>query len=208
MTTGRPTGFGVMSSASRVRVLHLLQERSPRSIDELVAGTGLHPNTVREHLQRLAADGYVVSTIEERVTRGRPRVLYAATDGHHVSSPVQRQRVRESAERGDLIRRVLPGAASTLDDASLHQVDALIDDLTASGFDPFIDEDDLAIDLTPCTHADAADRALRCDVHLRLMQGVLTEAGGPLSVDGLRPTCDPRACVIQLTRATADLVMR
>ena len=58
--------------------MHLLQERPRRAISELVDATGLHANTVREHVQRLIDAGYVIAETEHRTTRGRPR----ATESH------------------------------------------------------------------------------------------------------------------------------
>jgi predicted ArsR family transcriptional regulator len=205
MTTGRPAGYSAISSYSRVELLHLIQEQPRRTISELVSATKLHPNTVREHLQRLIDDGYVVADSEHRTTRGRPRVLYTAADGGIASSAVQRRKVKQSAERGDLMRRVLPAGPTRLATAALHQVDALVDDLLDAGFDPLVDEDALTIDLTPCAQAEAqsAHRSVLCAVHLGLMQGVLAEAGGPLTVAGMKPACDPRACVVQLALAPA-----
>ncbi len=202
MTTGRPTGYSAISSYSRVELLHLIQEQPQRPISELVAATALHPNTVREHLQRLIDDGYVVAETERRSTRGRPRVLYSAADGAASSSPIQRRKVQESADRGDLMRRVLPHAGTDLGTAALHQIDALVDDLFDAGFDPLVDEDRLTIDLTPCAQAEAqaAHRSVLCGVHLGIMQSVLAEAGGPLAVEGMRHSCDPRECVVQLLR--------
>ncbi len=205
MTTGRPAGYSAISSYSRVQLLHLIQDQPQRTISELVAATELHPNTVREHLQRLIDDGYIVAETERRTTRGRPRVLYSAADGMTASSEVQRRKVKESAARGDLMRRVLPGATPHLEQAALHQVDALVDDLLDAGFDPLVDEKALTVDLTPCAQAEAqaAHRSVLCQVHIGLMQSVLTEAGGPLSVEGMRPSCDPRECVVQLTHAAS-----
>jgi len=202
MTTGRPAGYSAISSYSRVELLHLVQKQANRTVAELVGATGLHANTVREHLQRLIDDGYVVAESERRTTRGRPRVLYSAADGKR-SSDVQRRKVRAAAERGDLMRRVLPGSAPELDTEALHQVDALVDDLIDAGFDPLVNETELTIDLTPCAHAEAqADhRQVLCSVHLSLMQGVLSQAGGPLSVDGMRSSCDARECIVQLLHA-------
>ncbi|KXZ60910.1 winged helix-turn-helix transcriptional regulator [Microbacterium laevaniformans] len=205
MTTGRPVGYSAISSYSRVEILHLVQEQPRRTITEIVEATGLHPNTVREHLQRLIDEGYVVSAAEHRTTRGRPRVLYSAADGILASSPIQRRKVRAAAERGDLMRRVLPGAAPELDTEALHQVDALVEDLIDAGFDPLVDERELTVDLTPCAHASsqAEHREVLCRVHLGLMQSVLSAAGGPLAVDDMRPSCDPRECVVQLMFAGA-----
>ncbi len=209
MTTGRPAGYSAISSYSRVELLHLIQERPQRTITELVSATGLHPNTVREHLQRLIDDGYLVASPELRTTRGRPRVLYSVADGARASSPVQRRKVKAAAERGDLMRRVLPVApapsGAELSTEALHQVDALVEDLIDAGFDPLVDETELTVDLTPCAQAEAqaGHREVLCRVHLGLMQSVLTEAGGPLSIDGMRSSCDPRECVVQLIHAAS-----
>ncbi len=203
MTTGRPTGYSAISNYSRVEILHLVQDRPERTVAELVSATTLHPNTVREHLQRLMDDGYVVSATEHRTTRGRPRVLYSATDGLTACSPVQHRKARAAAERGDLMRRVLPGAPPELDTAALHQIDALVEDLVDAGFDPLVDESELTVELTPCAHASAqADhRKVLCSVHLSIMQSVLNSADGPLSVDGMRSSCDPSECIVQLLHA-------
>ncbi len=199
MTT---VAYSAISSYSRVEILHLLQDRPQRTIAELCEATGLHANTIREHLQRLIDGGYVVPQTERRTTRGRPRVLYSAAGTEAGSSPVARRKVAEAARRGDLMRRVLRvGNGGPLAPDAVHQLDALVEDLSAAGFDPLVDEDELTVDLTPCTHAAADDegrRSMRCAVHLNLMQSVLAEAGGPLAVDGMRPSCDPTQCVVQL----------
>ncbi|MFT4051322.1 MAG: ArsR family transcriptional regulator [Microbacterium sp.] len=203
MTTGRRAAYSAISNYSRVEILHLVQDRPKRTVAELVDATSLHPNTVREHLQRLIDDGYVVSATEHRTTRGRPRVLYSASDGIDSCSAVQRRRVRAAAERGDLMRRVLPHDVPELDTAALHQIDALVEDLEAAGFDPAVDEHELTVELTPCAHASAQSghRDVLCGVHLGIMQSVLNAADGPLSVDGMRSSCDPRECVVQLLHA-------
>lgn len=196
-------GYSAISSYSRVEIMHQLQERSQRTIAELCASTGLHANTVREHLQRLVDGGHVVTEREARHSRGRPRMLYsAATGAPGASSPIARARVREAAERGDLMRRVLPGESGDLPADEQHQIDAVIEDLLEGGFEPLIDEDKLTIDLTPCPHAGdpSEQRATLCSVHLGIMQSVLTEANGPLRVEGMAPSCDPARCVVHLVR--------
>ncbi|MGN8551397.1 UNVERIFIED_CONTAM: ArsR family transcriptional regulator [Microbacterium sp. SLM126] len=195
-------GYSAISSYSRVEIMHLVQQRPQRPIAELVEATGLHPNTVREHLQRLIDAGYVVAETERRTTRGRPRVLYtAATGGEQASSPIAAQRVQDAARRGDLLRRVYPsGEEEKLAPDALHQLDALVEDLGEAGFDPLIDETALTVDLTPCPHATTADhRGTLCRVHIGLMDGVLAQAGGPLKVDGVAASCDPAQCVVQLS---------
>jgi predicted ArsR family transcriptional regulator len=199
MTFVETPACSAISSPSRVRLLAALFERGDRPIDELCAATALHPNTVREHLNRLIDGGYVTVRTEPRATRGRPRVLYSAT-GAGRTSEVAKRKATDAAARGDLMRRVLPGLGSTLPTEAVHQLDALVDDLAGAGFDPAVDEGSLTVDLTPCLHADddPADRAQLCAVHLGLMNGVLSTAGGPLTVAGLAPTCDPAECVVRL----------
>ncbi|MGM7698785.1 helix-turn-helix transcriptional regulator [Microbacterium sp. A84] len=207
MPTTRPA-CGPISTYSRVQILHLVQSRPGRMISELCEATGLHQNTVREHLQRLIDGGYVIAEAEHRTTRGRPRTLYSAATGTpEASSSVARDKVTAAARRGDLMRRTMPVAASDLGQQATHQLDALIEHLEESGFEPVIDDEQLTIDLTPCPHAAARpeDRPVLCRVHLSLMQGVLTEAGGPLAADFVRDPALPQECVVQLA-GTAQLV--
>ncbi len=198
------TAYSAISNYSRVEILHLLQEHPGRTITDLTAATGLHANTVREHLQRLIESGYVVPATERRASRGRPRMLYSAVSGPDAPhSPVAQRRARAAAERGDLMRRVMPWTESELPDDAQHQLDALVEDLQDAGFDPIVDTDQLTVDLTPCEHArvQAEHRDVLCAVHVGLMQGVLGEAGGPLEIEGMLPACEPTQCHIQLAIA-------
>jgi predicted ArsR family transcriptional regulator len=92
--------------------------------------------------------------------------------------------------------------ASELPHDAVHQLDALVEDLESAGFDPTVDESGLTVELSPCAHAttQAAHREMLCTVHLSLMQSVLSEAGGPLAIQSIRPSCDPTQCVVQLTK--------
>lgn len=207
MSTGT-VGYSAISNYSRVELLAVLADRATCTIAELTAATRLHANTVREHLQRLEADGHVVRSTERRTTRGRPRVLYRAVLGDpEVSSPIARRKARDAAARGDLMRRVLPGTApaASLGTAAVHQLDAIIDHLEDSGFDPVLDVEALRLDVTPCPHqaAQAEHRETLCAVHLALMQGVLVEAGGPLRAVTVRTDGLPNGCIVQLARAVS-----
>ncbi|WP_217181009.1 ArsR family transcriptional regulator [Streptomyces sp. AC495_CC817] len=190
---------GPISSYSRVQILHLVQSRADRTIGELCDATGLHANTVREHLQRLIDGGYVIAQPERRTTRGRPRTLYSAATGTPgASSPVAKDKAKAAAQRGDLMRRMLPATASELGREADCQLDALIEHLEESGFEPVVDDERLTVDLSPCPHAAARpeDRPLLCQVHLSLMQGVLAEAGGPLTAECVRG--EKAECTVQL----------
>lgn len=205
--TSATAGYSAISSYSRIEILRLLGERPERTVAELSGATGLHANTVREHLQRLEDDGYVIRATEVRTTRGRPRVLFSAVIGDEpVSSPVIARKVKAAAARGDLMRRVLPEtgpATQGLDREAVHQVDAIIDHLEETGFAPQFDGTALSLDVTPCLHqaAQAEHRETLCSVHLAIMQGVLAEAGGPLQASSVSTEGRPNGCVVQLTRA-------
>lgn len=203
---------GPISSFSRVRILHLLFEAGRSggggelSIGELCAETALHPNTVREHLQRLIEGGYVIPTVEHRTTRGRPRTLYrAATGAPEASSPVARDKAKAAARRGDLLRSMLPEAVTELGRDATYQLDALVEHLEESGFEPVVDDRILTVDLSPCPHAAGRpeDRPMLCQVHLGLMQGVLTAAGGPLEAECVRDADLPAECTVQLRDTSA-----
>ncbi|WP_136053729.1 helix-turn-helix domain-containing protein [Microbacterium sp. K24] len=206
MRNGGPV-CGPISTYSRVQLLHLLfeaeraQGRAELTIGELCEATGLHANTVREHLQRLIEGGYVIPTIEHRTVRGRPRTLYrAATGAPGASSPVARDKAKAAARRGDLMRRMLPATASALSTPATYQLDALVEHLEESGFEPVVDDARLTVDLSPCPHAAGRpeDRPMLCQVHLGLMQGVMNEAGGPLVAECVQASADPADCTVQL----------
>lgn len=202
-----PLGYSPISSEARVRILALLAERPDRTIEELTEAVGLHPNTVREHVQRLVDLGFVLQHHEQRKTRGRPRLLFRLADGTaDASSPIIRKKVREAAERGDVLRRVMPEIIPDgLSPQELHQLDAITEHLEETGFEPIFDEAALTVDLSPCAHLDDTENSpRRCGVHLSMIQSVLTEAGGPLSVGGMQASCNPRDCIIQILRRTDD----
>lgn len=200
-------GYSAISSYSRVEILALVQARPERTIAELAELTRLHPNTVREHLQRLVEAGHVLPSIEHRTRRGRPRTLYSAATGTgHASSPIARRKVKEAADRGDVMRRVMPWTGrgvARLGEAATHQLDAIVEHLAESGFDPAVDEERLTIELSPCPHAasQADHRETLCAVHLGLMQAVLTEAGGPLQAGCIRTSARPTDCTVELVRS-------
>lgn len=200
MGTGRAV-YGPISSYSRVQILNLVQTRAQRTIGELCEVTGLHANTVREHLQRLIEGGYVIQASEHRTTRGRPRTLYSAATGTpEASSPIAAQKATDAARRGDLMRRLVAGTASELNGKAVNQLDALVEHLEESGFEPRVNNAELTVDLTPCPHAGGPPehRSMLCAVHLGLMQGVLATAGGPLEAACVLGDTEPTHCAVQL----------
>jgi len=59
--------------------IRLRAQPEPLTQAALVRVTGLHPNTVREHLENLVRRGLVARSLAEPEGRGRPAWLYAST---------------------------------------------------------------------------------------------------------------------------------
>lgn len=77
-----PPLTGRALSASRADLLETLRGQPELvSIKALIDATGLHRNTVREHMDALVHDGLVERHRAPAEGRGRPAWLYAATFG-------------------------------------------------------------------------------------------------------------------------------
>jgi len=74
------TSHKALAGVSRVAILEVLRA-APVALDVQViaARVGLHPNTVRSHLDQLVDAGLVEGSAEVRTTPGRPRVLFRAS---------------------------------------------------------------------------------------------------------------------------------
>ena len=224
MPAPRTTTFRTLASPSRVELLHLLQERGECRLADLVEATDLHPNTVREHLQRLIREGFVTSTTETRATRGRPRTLYAVADAEDgVTHPDVARRLTSAAERSRSLSRYraqlaavdsarAADAARAGDDAptsasiephsavAARQLEALDDHLDQSGFEAFVDERTLTVEITDCPYQSmvADSRGAVCQVHLGLIRTVLRQPGGPIHASELLPFHAPGCCTLRL----------
>ncbi|WP_069817061.1 helix-turn-helix transcriptional regulator [Streptomyces sp. TP-A0874] len=73
---------GPRQRSRRLEVLNTLREAdAPLGVTETAARVGVHPNTVRFHLDALIRDGLVETAAEERTGPGRPRTVYAPRQG-------------------------------------------------------------------------------------------------------------------------------
>ncbi|MCC2323032.1 helix-turn-helix transcriptional regulator [Cellulomonas xiejunii] len=226
-TTRRTPAARVLSSASRVELLHVLQDEGPSTTPALAARTGLHENTVREHLQRLVDARFVVRETERRTTRGRPRTVYRATTRDDVrTDPTAARHLAESVARARLTRVLLGGYGAAVEDVPASarragremvdelpalpagprdQVLALEAHLDRLGFDPVLDASGTTFDLWRCPFLDLARTRpdVVCSVHLGLAQGVLEQVGGPVRAERLVPFVGPRHCELHLSEVGA-----
>ena len=207
----RSTGGARPLSASRADILDRLRDQpEPTTQAALVAVTGLHANTVREHLAGLVRRGLVRRFRAEPSGRGRPAWLYelaaepreteyaglaaalASTIARTSDDPAGDAALAGEEWGHELVRdRAL--AASSPEEARELVVD-LLDDL---GFEPRRQPDDTAdVRLTRCPLLEAAHRHpdVVCGVHLGIVRGALEEWGADPAGSELVPFAEPGAC--------------
>lgn len=204
------------------RVLGALRERgAPATIRELTEDLGGHPNTVRLHLQRLVADGWVVEETAPAAGRGRPaRVYRAAPHATASTSPVAEEYLglasafaahlgrgdapaEEAREVGRLWGASLAartgdgaprsGSAAERQRRARAEVVRLMDGL---GFSPLDEGPDRPVQLRTCPilAAAKANPQVICTVHLGLVEGALEARGGSGGGVSLVPFAAPGAC--------------
>lgn len=209
-------------------VLKTLRDSSePRTIVELAEQLGVHPNTVRFHLESLASAGRVERIVGVKAGRGRPPTVYLAKAGMDPGGPTNyrflatlltRQFTEEShhpAEEARALGRAWSEAvmgkgtssakrtrtSATGRGQAIKRVAAELADL---GFAPEpADGRSAEIRLRHCPFFDLvpANSEVVCSLHLGLMQGAFDALNGPVTVDRLEPFVEPDLCVARLAPA-------
>lgn len=211
MRGSRP-GPRVAGGDSRSAVLAYIEgaEESVR-VEQISAAVGLHPNTVRGHLDALLAAGRITRLSDQRTTRGRPHWLYSATASVSIrelaraldaeldraSAPdVARLAAASWAEVGPDVM-----VAATPDEAVDRATQALADFGFVAERNPLGDQ----ISLTMCPYADLVDEhPVICDIHARLLTEVLHRTGQPVALNHLDVFPRPDLCVAHLDRPDVD----
>ncbi|GAA4480367.1 helix-turn-helix domain-containing protein [Microbacterium panaciterrae] len=211
-----------MHSATRERVLRMVEaQHAPISIGALVAATGLHENTVRGHLERLHADGYVRREREPRTDPGRPAWLWRATHADRdsvyaglataLATMVARAAdpVGDAEEAGrawgaeiarDTAEPTEPAAGIGPADAQTGRA-AVITVMREHGFDP--DDTGDVVLLRRCPLIEAATRTpeIVCAVHQGMIDGILSSHDAPGGSE-LLPFTSPGVCTLRLPSAS------
>lgn len=214
-------------STSRLAVLEALQQQvDPVPLPALTAATGLHINTVREHLDALERAGLVRRQRSEPNGRGRPAWCYQALDARpgqddseylglaatlasfiaRTSDSPHEDAVAAGTEWGrDLAReRSTAGHDGRRDHRDEHR--RVVHLLADIGFAPTTDAEHRVVRLTRCPLLETA-RAypeVICGVHLGIVRGALAEYGAdPVRAD-LTPFAEPGACRLDLVPDTSS----
>lgn len=190
-----------LAHASRLKVLAAVLNSPGIDLATLARVTGLHSNTIRDHMRVLEHEGFVRGSTERTGGRGRPRKVYRPVRGTDSHAEAEK-RVRDAMHRGDLMRKVAR-TDEHLDPEATHQIDALYEHLDDVGLLPDVDEDALTVDLTPCMFDSmvAENQEIACQVHTELIKDVLVRAGGPVELDRLLPYRTPKRCRVYLAMA-------
>ena len=207
-----------LGDVSRIRILEELRARGRLDSRELGRLLGLHPNTIRSHVEQLIQTGLARGTLGPTAGRGRPRVLYeAVTDvvtpnesGYRLLAQIlagylatieQPQAVAEGA--GDawgryLTERPEPFARVSAEEAT-QKVVRLFTDL---GFLPEAVEKTggrkILLHRCPFRQVAESNQKVVCAVHLGMLKGALSEMGAPLEATQLEPFVEPTLCVAHL----------
>lgn len=198
-----------LASRSRVALLDLLRERDePVGVEELAAAVGLHVNTTREHLDRLAAAGMVARERERRHTRGRPRVLYRRVEpcGERMRSAVvdvllegygaSEVPVREQALAAGRARVETMDVGEVPEASSpAEAVDALVAALGRLGFVPEREGMDVRIHGCPVADLAATRPDVVCAAHEGMTAEFVSRLGAPVE---LAHTQHGDTCLMQL----------
>lgn len=207
-----------LAYVSRFRILEELRGRGRLDSRQLGEAVGLHPNTVRSHVDQLVDAGLVRSVTAPGDGRGRPRVLYEAVAesapvqqrgyrllaqilASYLASVEQPQAVAESAGRawGSYLSEKPEPFAHISPEEAIDKVVQLFSEL---GFMPEAVEDAEArkILLHRCPFREVAEsnQKVVCAVHLGMLKGALAEMGAPVEATRLEPFVKPTLCIAHL----------
>ena len=217
-----------LSDVSRFRILEELRSGGPLDSRELGRRIGLHPNTIRSHVDQLIEVGLVRNMTAPAAGRGRPRVLYeAVADGEAAQQSGYRllaqilasylaisdrpQAVAESAGRAwgrYLTEKPQPFAGVSANEAT-GKVVQLFSEL---GFMPEAvqeaDERKVLLHRCPFRELAESNQTIVCAVHLGMLKGALAEMGAPLQATRLEPFVEPTLCVAHLREVSAPGLSR
>jgi predicted ArsR family transcriptional regulator len=208
----------IRESASRRRgVLRVLRASAdPMSISAIADELGVHPNTVRFHLDGLVGDDQVEQVEPSRRGPGRPPLMFQAVrqmdrgGTRHYRLLAEILTTAFAAEKNPRAKALAagrawglnvassPGAAKSSEQAIGHLV-GVLDEL---GFAPErrTINGEQKVGLRHCPFLELAESrtSVVCPVHLGLMQGALETWRAPVAVERLDAFVEPDLCLAHL----------
>jgi predicted ArsR family transcriptional regulator len=174
--------------------LELARSSSPLATAQIADGLGLHPNTVRPHLERMRDVGLLDVVTDARGAVGRPQHRYSlAADAPSLgfeppAFPTLARMLLRLAAAADLpaadcieAGREHGLALAAQRSGGLDGVNALMEELAILGFDPesVIDDHGATIAFTRCPFQDLAEGnpEVVCSLHQGLVAGIVDGCG-------------------------------
>lgn len=206
----------LLAGLTRSRLLAVLRDsKGPMGVRELAEAVGLHPNSAREQLARLADAGLVATEAAPPSGRGRPRLRYVARPEADEQAPYRAlagvlagelERMADpatrAAEAGERWGRALVQPAGRVTDADAA-VGRLVRLLADAGFEPEgpdLPGDPIRLRRCPFDPLARDYRGVVCGVHLGLMRGALREMDAPLDAVAVEPFVQPDLCLAHVRR--------
>ncbi|MEW2272596.1 helix-turn-helix transcriptional regulator [Streptomyces griseofuscus] len=212
-------------SPRRRAVLDVLRAApAPLGVTETAERLGVHPNTVRFHLDALVAEGLVERRAEASNGPGRPRTVYTVRPGMDRGgargypllarmllsrwtsadpAEAREQAMGTGREWGRFLVDPPPPFERPTAQRSVTRLLALLADL---GFEPESaagEDTPERIRLRHCPFLELAEEhgELICPLHLGLIQGALDRLDAPLTATRLEPFAEPDSCYAHLSAA-------
>jgi predicted ArsR family transcriptional regulator len=213
-----------LAAASRVRMLMLVrQSEGGMTAAQVADATGLHPSTVRAHLEQLAESGLLTRHRQSDGSPGRPAWRYEAVSRPDGDAETRTDAIADRPYR-DLAAALIGHLARAEDDphaagvragrdwgralaaplARTAPVDGLVRVLDRLGFTPQVvdreDSDSAVVHLRTCPFLDLAEASpdVVCGVHLGVIGGALGALGASAATTDLEPFAVPGACVVRV----------
>jgi predicted ArsR family transcriptional regulator len=218
----RDLTYRALADPTRRHLLRLLDDTDGAlEVSALSAQIGLHPNTVRAHLEMLRQAGMVTRSTEPRSRPGRPKMLYRSaprrtrspgSEGYqflaevlascmqaHLDDPAA---VAEEAGRA-WGRYMVDGPEPYAHHDFTDDVGQMVAALAELGFAPEERQHGsrILVRLHDCPFREVArTRAdVVCSIHLGILRGMAEELGGSVTVENLQPFVEPSLCIASLS---------
>ncbi|MGH3303640.1 MAG: helix-turn-helix transcriptional regulator [Streptosporangiaceae bacterium] len=228
----RDSGPAAARAGRQPEVLRMLQAaRAPLSIAEIASALGVHPNTVRFHLEALVRGGRAQQAPARHSRPGRPPLLYQAVRRMDPAGPRSYRLLAgiladslaalpepgaRAVEAGRASGRRLArlagdgstsGAAAPDSAHAPEPVGRLVSLMDELGFAPEtrVAAGQAQVLLRHCPFLELAEVKAQvvCPIHLGLMQGAMAAWEAPVTVQRLDPLAEPDLCVAHLAAAGA-----
>ena len=188
MTSDEGDRAAVLADRSRRRVFTAITSAAaPVGVAELAEACGIHPNTVRLHLDRLKRAGLVTMADDGPRRPGRPPHRYVASgndpsadaDAYRRLAGMLAKAVREGAGARQTGRAMAKSEGAPKEADGLA---AIASAMAAQGFRPIIEpageRTEIVLQTCPFAEVAAQDPATICQLHLGLAEGTAEAVGG------------------------------